>query len=191
MNDFSKYSPEFEEALSVFYGLMEKAEKDRKISLQAASKLELAVDRFAVTTDASLATKALENAMAPIARNIGDTVKSDMSAMYREAEKAQKCAEAVTTNMTQKARKILWPILGIQTLFIAMILGFIYYFQPILGLEAKREEYATLARNVEFLNALDKSVVWECGSDENVPKLCAKVLRNGVADSQGYYIQQR
>jgi hypothetical protein len=193
MNEFSKSSTEFEEALRVFYCLMEKAENDREISLKAANDLRKAVERFEETTRTSLAITALERAMKPIARDIGTSVKSDISAMYKEAEKAKECAEAVTTNMTQKARKILWPILGVQAMLIVLILTLItvgyFYFSPLFGLEAKRAEYAQLAQNVEFLELVEKSSVRPCSTKEGQRYLCTKIYRNGSADNQVYYVQ--
>ncbi|MBR9779721.1 MAG: hypothetical protein GYB52_08105 [Rhodospirillales bacterium] len=179
MNEFSKTSREFEEAMEAFYNMMKLADEDREISLQAATELRNAVDRFVVTTKTSLATTALQQAMDPIARNIGETVKSDISSMYKEAEKAQKCAEVVTANMTQKARKLLWPILGVQALFIVLILALItggyFYFRPLFGLEAKRAEYAWFAKEVEFLNLVKNSKLDKCETSSGERYLCAYV----------------
>jgi len=193
MNEFSKTSSEFEEAMEAFYNLMKLADEDRAISLQAATELRNAVDRFVVTTETSLATTALQKAMGPIARNIGETVKSDISTMYEEAEKAQECAEAVTASMTQKARKILWPILGFQALFIFMILGLItggvFYFEPVIAMDSKREEYAQLTRQVEDLELLARSEIFRCAGAEGEPYLCAKLV--GDPKNDQYHIQQR
>ncbi|MEQ8392950.1 MAG: hypothetical protein RIB30_18335 [Thalassospira sp.] len=195
MNEFSKTSREFEEAMEAFFNMMKLANEDRAISLQAATELRNAVDRFIVTTDTSLATTALQKAMGPIARNIGETVKSDISAMYKEAEKAQKCAEAVTTNMTRNTQKILWPILGVQALFIALILSLItvgyFYFSPLFGLEAKRVEYEQLAKEIEFLDLIRGSSLEPCKDAEGGLHLCAYVdSRNDWGASLSRYLVQ-